>query len=311
MRRLPLLALLLLLPALLAAPHAAAQVPTPPCGPIQLEAPTTPANPLAPGARGEVAVMVSNQGQRAVEVKVQHDVAGGGEGWTVTPPADTATIASGQSATFTYVVQPTDAAAADLTLTFAVVSAVCGIAPGSPVCPPEACEAALPQQQSALVRRQDDQGLGLGLGDFDLSLEYLVAGIVLVGVATAIPFLLRKKGGGFTAECPEPLKMVRPGRGTSFPIEIRNAGNEPLTAQFEIGPVPEGWTAFMPLPEVQLAARESRSLWLMVRSPASAQEGEAAEVEVRLRNPARPNVAPLVRVRAEINPAATDAAPRA
>lgn len=302
MRRLPLLVLLLLA----ALPHAAGQVPGAPCGPVTMDAPTSPATPVPAGREAEVAVAVTNGGARAVEVTVGLAATDGGEGWTLPAPEATQAIAAGETATFAFAVVPSDSASEQVTLTFTVANATCAVAAGVP-CPPQTCQAALPQSQSAVVRLERPQGVGIpGLDQLGLPLEYLVAGVVLVGVATAIPFLLRKKGGGFAADCPEPLKMVRPGRGTSFPIELRNGGADPLTAQFEIGPVPEGWTAFMPLPEVQLAGRETRSLWLMVRSPPNAADGEAADVELRLRGAGKPGPGSVVRVRAEVNSAASE-----
>lgn len=306
MRRLPVLVLLLSL----GLPLVAAQVPgaPPPCGPIAATA-TSSANPVAPGERADVVVVVENNGTTGVQVTVA--IIPAPPGWIVENPEDqTRTVAGGDNEAFTFTITPGASATGDFEVSFDVSGACALPAPGVP-CPPNACSTnAAPS--SALVRLAPSQGGGIpGLQNLNFPLEYLVAGVVLVGVAATIPFLLRKKAAGFVAECPEPLKMVRPGRGTSFPIEVRNASAEPVTAQFEIGPIPEGWTAFMPLPEVQLAGRETRSLWLMVRSPATAQEGDAADVEVRLRSAARPDVSSVVRIRAEVNPAAAEGGPAA
>ena len=301
MRRLP--AILLLLGLLL--PTALAQIPTapPPCGPIVATA-TSPANGVAPGGSAEILVLVQNNGSRAVDVVVT--ISPAAAGWTVANPDDqVATLDQGDSQSFTFTVSPTRDAAGDFEASFQVGGTCALPAPGVP-CPPDAC-ATTAAPTSALVRLDRPGGGGLpGLGDLSFPVEYLVAGVVLVGVAAAIPLLLRKRAGGFTAECPEPLKMVRPGRGISFPIEVRNASAEPLTAQMEIGPVPDGWTVFMPLSEVQLAPKETRSLWLMMRAPPTAAQGEAADVELRLRHATRPDVASVVRVRAEVDPDAAE-----
>jgi hypothetical protein len=299
MRLLPALVLVLSL-----VPLAAAQAPAAACGPIAATA-TSPTGAFSPGQRAEITVAVQNNGTRGVDTTVS--ISEPTAGWRIDNPDDqTQTIANGGTGTFSFTVLPTADATVDLQVTFQVAGACALPAPGLPGCPAGVCTTSAPAVGAA-VRLATPSGGGLpGLGDLDFPLEYLVAGVVLVGVAVTIPFLLRRKPGGFVADCPEPLKMVRPGRGTSFPIDVRNASADPLTAQFEIGPVPEGWTAFMPLPEVQLAGKEARSLWLMVRSPATAREGEVADVEIRLRSEARPDLAATLRVRAEVNPAAAE-----
>lgn len=292
-------------------PAAAAQVPAPPdpCGPLGATA-TGISSGLAPGEQGDVSVQVTNNGTRAASVVVT--ISSTSEGWTiVTPQEQQATVEGEATATFPFTVRPTGQARDTFTASFAIEGTCALPAPGVD-CPQGVCTAPAPSPVGASVPLNRPPSGGLpGLDNLNLPLPYLIAGVVLVGVAAAVPLLLRKRGGGFVAECPEPLKMVRPGRGTSFPIEVRNAGAEPLTVQFDIGPVPEGWTAFMPLPEVQLAAKEARSLWLMVRSPPEAPDGEAVDVEVRLRNPVRPDNATTVRVRAEVNSSMAEGAGRA
>lgn len=301
--------LVLALVVLLALLPVASAQPTPaPCGPLAASA-TSPQEAVAPGAQGSVEVAVTNTGQRAVEVVATLNPTP--EGWRVVGDAEqTATVDAGGEALFTFTVSPTADARGDYAMSIAV-QGTCALPAAGVPCPQNACTTQA-QPAGATVRLGQPEGGGLpGLDGFNLPLEYLVAGVVLVGVATAIPLLLRKRGGGFVADCPEPLKMVRPGRGTSFPIEVRNTSGDAITAQFDIGPVPEGWTAFMPLPEVQLAPKEARSLWLMVRSPSEASAGEAVDVEVRLRNPARPDNASSVKVRAEVDPTVADGAVRA
>lgn len=300
MRLLPALVLVLSL-----VPLAAAQVPSAPapCGPLYATA-TSPAAGAAPGQRADVTLSVQNNGTRGVDVTVS--INDPPAGWRLDNAEDqTQTIGGQSSGTFTFTAIPSAQATGDYEVSFQVSGACALPAPGVP-CPPNACTTTAPPVGTRVALSAPSGGGLPGLGSLGFPLEYLVAGVVLVGVAATIPFLLRKKGGGFVADCPEPLKMVRPGRGTSFPIEVRNASADPLTAQFEIGPVPEGWTAFMPLPEVQLAGKEARSLWLMVRSPATARQGETADVEVRLRSAARPGLTATLRVRAEVDPSASE-----
>ena len=280
---------------------AQAQIPTSlACGPITIPAdPATP-GPIAAGTSVDVVVDVLNEGQLPVMLTVTAEPAQ--PGWQVTSPPS-ARVAEGGTGTFTFTVTAGPSASADTTISF-LASGACEGPQGLPCPDANACNAGSDNAQ-VLVPLQAGGGFTFpDLGGLGASPEYLIAGLVLIGLAVAIPLAMRRKRSGVVADCPEPLKMVRAGRGTSFPIEIRNASKDPATAQFEVGAVPEGWSAFMPLPEVQLASRESRSLWLMVRSPNEAQVGDAVEVELRLRDPKRGTTnGSVVKVRAEVQAA--------
>ncbi|HUR69218.1 MAG TPA: hypothetical protein VM370_08225 [Candidatus Thermoplasmatota archaeon] len=290
--RVALLAILLLA----AVPSALAQVPGVPvtaCGPISIPAqPTTPAAVRA-GDSTSVVVEVQNAGRLPVTVTIV--AANPPSGWTIDAPGPTQ-VQPQATGSFTFTVTATKDAGDDAPLSFSA-SGTCDSPLGANC--GAACNAGSANAQ-VTVPYAAPQGFRIpGLDNLNFPVEYLLAAIVLVGLASAIPFVMRRKKGGIVAECPEPLKMVKPGRGTSFPIELRNAAKDPAVAQFEVGAVPEGWSAFMPLPEVQLAGREARSLWLMVRSPATASTGDVVDVELKLKDP-RGNDAGAVRVRAEV-----------
>lgn len=277
----------LLFALLLLAPVAMAQIPSA-CGPVPLTAPASPA-PVEGGQGASLVVTVANSGSVTATVTVSASTTS--SGWTLDETEQTQDVAAGGEGEFTFRLTASPEATGDATVNFAS-SGSCDppVGPGLQ---------ATGSNGSVVVLLAAPEGFRIpGLDAIPFPLEYLVGGIVLVGIATAIPFFMRRAPRGVAATCPEPLKMVKPGRGTSFPIELRNHGAEQTTAQFEVGPVPEGWSAFMPLPEVQLAGKESRSLWLMVRSPQGAAVGQAADVELRLRG-AQGKPA-LVRVRAEV-----------
>lgn len=286
---------LALLGLLLLAPPALAQDPATLCGPITATA-AAPA-PMAAGAAGTVTLVVTNAGQLAVRASASMNIRE--EGWEFDADAPSAILIAPQdSASFLFAVRATESATTDALPTL-TARGVCE--PAGPLpCPPQACSVEAEPVQTRIQFRQAE-GLNIpGLSNLDFPPEYLVASLVLVGLVAAIVVLARRPARGVAADCPEPLKQVKAGRGASFPIEVRNAGGEPVTAQLEVGAVPEGWSAFMPLPDVQLAARESRNLFLMVRAPEQAGVGDAVDVEVMVRNPARPEKTTTVRVRAEV-----------
>lgn len=290
------------------APLAAAQLPgaPAPCGPLTAQVAVPQA--LGPGESGDVRLTVANAGNFAAAVTVAASLPDPASGWAIVNPEDQQqTVAASGSQEFVFSVQPSEGASQTATINF-TASGACSPPVGA--CPQGACDAQ-PVTATGQLQYRAPEGLRIpGLDSLGFPVEYLVAGIVLIGITTAIPFLLRGKKRGISAECPEPLKLVRPGRGASFPIELRNATPQPATAHLEVGPVPEGWSAFMPLPEVQLAAREKRSLWLMVRAPPQARAGETVDIELRLRHAAgnRKGAAATVRVRAEVNPNVTEPA---
>lgn len=294
MRSPPILAVLIL--ALALVPSASAQVPaTPAACAIAMEAPASPP-PVAPGAGATMHVVVANTGNLPARITVSATIGQGG-GWTLGEQPAQEDVASGQSRDFVFTLTPGDGAGEQAIVNFAAQADCYAPGPGSSCAPLAQCSAG--ENTSGVVTLATEQGFRIpGLDRVSFPLEWLIAGIGFVAVATAIPFLMKRKKRALVAQCPEPLKMVRAGRGTSFPIELRNPGAAPITAAFEVSPVPEGWSAFMPLPEVQLAAHEARSLWLMVRTPATAQVGETVDVELRLRTGGAP--AGSVRVRAEV-----------
>jgi hypothetical protein len=289
-----------LLLVLLAVPSAVAQFPqNPVCGPISVTQPAAPSAVRA-GERTDIVVPVDNEGSVAATIEVTAQTSA--RGWTIVSSPAPASVAPGGTGQFTFALTPTADAEGDATVTFSAsgacdspLGAACGAA----------CNAGSAVAQATVPLAAPEGFTIPGLENLNIPLEYLIAAILLVALASAIPFLMRRRRGGIVAQCPEPLKMVKPGRGTSFPIELRNAGKEAGVAHFEVGPVPEGWSAFMPLPEVQLAAREARSLWLMVRSPATATNGDAVDVELRLKDP-RGADSGLVKVRAEVQGSAAD-----
>jgi hypothetical protein len=287
-----------LLVLLLALPLASAQgvPPLQACGPLTIPAePVPPAAPVGSGERVDLVVQVQLAGQLAATVTVT--AATSSPGWAIVTSPPAVPMQPGNSADFRFTVEAGPDAQQEALIAFSANGACDTPLGGS--CPGGACAAGSANSQVAVPYREA-QGLRFpGLDNLAFPVEYLIAAIVLVGLATAIPFAMRKPRSGVVAGCPEPLKMVKPGLGASFPIEVRNNGREAATTHFDIGPVPEGWSAFVPLPEMQLAPREARSLWLMVRSPAGAHAGDAVDVELRLRD-TKGASAGIVRVRAEV-----------
>jgi hypothetical protein len=266
------------------------------CGPITAAA-VAPA-PIAPGEQAEVTVTVTNEGELPASVTVAMLV--DTPGWTSVSGDQSATIAKDATSDFRFIVSATEDAAGDARATF-TAGGTCE-APGAVLCPEQACTLR-DITTSTTIGYRAPEGLDIPfLKDLEIQPEILIAALVLIALVTAILILARRAPKALSAECAEPLKLVRPGRGTSFPVSVRNPSQETLVAQLEVGAVPEGWSAFMPLPDIQLAPRESRNLFLMVRAPETASDGDTVDVELAVRNAARPEKVSYVRMRAEVEP---------
>lgn len=107
----------------------------------------------------------------------------------------------------------------------------------------------------------------------------LAGGVILVGGVFAV-LAVRSRRASLELDCAEPLKEVSAGRGASFPLHLVNRRGEPDTVRLELLEVPEGWSAFVAVPEIELEPKEERELWLMIRSPPEASAGESATVTV-------------------------------
>lgn len=292
--------LLCLALVLLGAPLAGAQVPnTNTCGPFTL-ATTTPDN-VAPGGSVSVTVTIKNEGNLAATVNVSSAFASSDAGWHVSPPAQSSNDLQPNtpgSAIFTVAADKGASPTATLNL---AATGVCG-GPGPLPCPAPQCTVQA-KALSVPLSLQPQQGFRLpAFASSPFLDEYLVAGLVLVVVTVAIVLLMRRRRpAGAMLTCPEPLKFVKAGRGASFPIEVRNHAAKPARLALCVGAVPEGWSAFLPLPDIQLAANEVRGLWLMVRAPESAKTGDAVDVEIVATDAALPNKPKKMRVRAEVS----------
>lgn len=286
--------------ALAALPSAGAQIPTAPqgCGPLEMTL-TGPPGPVPPGTPVDVSVNVRNGGNLSASVVVAASL-GGASGWRLTSPeSQDKAIAADQSAPYTFTVRAADQdAASEVSLNF-VADAACQA--GALGCPQgqQFCRAST--QQTLVLRLAPPEGFAIpGLGDLDFPPELLLAGLLLAAVAIVVPLAAKRKRVGFTATCPEPLKLVRPGLGANFPLDVRNRGKESLTATFEVGTVADGWSAFMAMPDVQLGPEEKRTVFLMVRSPADANAGDGVDIPVRVVTKEGGRI--VLRVRAEVDP---------
>jgi uncharacterized membrane protein len=128
----------------------------------------------------------------------------------------------------------------------------------------------------------------------------IAAIILLVVILGGGAAFMRSRRRGLAVQTPEPLKSVGPGRGASFPLVLENRSTHQDVARFDLGTVPEGWSAFTALPEVTLVPAERRTVWVMVRAPADARDGTRVPVTVNVRSETYPQQVETRTVTAEV-----------
>ncbi|MHB8604425.1 MAG: COG1470 family protein [Thermoplasmatota archaeon] len=290
------IALVALFALLSLAPIGSAQVPagTTDCTKIALS--HLAVSPVAPGQTVEITESIQNSGNVDAQVSVSIRTTQGI--WTADKQTATATVAAGQSASVKVIVTAPGKGGGDGQLGF-TATGTCS-AGGNTVPPPVPVQPTTNTATDTVVLT-----LAPSAG-FDLSQFTNLSPLILVAIAATLLIVvgailaMRRGGRGFLVECPEPAKPLKPGRGVSFPIELKNRGNSPDTARFEVGEVPAGWSAFMAVPELQLAAGESRTLYLMVRAPPAAREGAHVVVPILVRSMKHEKNETKVNVRADV-----------
>lgn len=103
---------------------------------------------------------------------------------------------------------------------------------------------------------------------------WILFGVVVLGTAIAVPVYYQRSRVAIEAHCEEPERDVVAGRGTSFPIVLRNKASEAVHVALEVTDVKEGWSALTTLPDLELGPKESRTIYMMVRAPDQARSGD-------------------------------------
>ncbi|MBW3583646.1 MAG: hypothetical protein KY455_11160 [Euryarchaeota archaeon] len=112
----------------------------------------------------------------------------------------------------------------------------------------------------------------------DTYLFFILGGI---GVLIVIVILTRRKQrNAITISCREAVKEVQSGRGTSFPVRVRNDGSERDLVNLTTSSLPAEWDLFLPLADLALDPREEQTVWLSVRAAETAAPGQEVPIRV-------------------------------
>jgi hypothetical protein len=119
-------------------------------------------------------------------------------------------------------------------------------------------------------------------GDDGLPWPWLVFGVLVAGAVVGVPVAYQARRSRVEATVEESEKDVVAGRGTSFPVTLKNKGKEAIPVNLEVVDVQEGWSALTTLPDLELGARETRTVYMMVRAPPDAKPGDLCVAKLQV-----------------------------
>lgn len=122
--------------------------------------------------------------------------------------------------------------------------------------------------------------------------------LLLLGVVLARG--RRRPGGRVPLTCEAPNQPVVPGRSASFALRLANESRDAETVQLAITGVPRGWTATLPMDELELGPEESTQLWLTLGAPSTARAGDRASVEIAATPAGQPERRARLRLEADV-----------
>lgn len=253
------------------------------CGPVSLS-PDSYERTVAEGGSAEIVLEVANDGAVGGQVWVNATPA---SGWTV--DVDPASFALGAAETkeATLTASPSDASAgspyemgvsADLECTVDTV----GQSAGS-----DRAEETLSLQLQGGDSGGESSGASAWTSPVTSApgMGLLILGSVAVLSVVGYPRLQqrRRSRDAPSVTAPQPAKRVEPGRGVTFPVNLANPSGEPANYDLEVGEVPPAWSAFVAVPEAEVAPGEEEAVEVLLRAPGDAEPGDGARVTLRVR----------------------------
>lgn len=202
------------------------------------------------------------------------------EGWDATvAPGAFPGLAPGQQATAeVLVVAPpaTGARQAQVTIT---ATLTCAMALPLPLpLPPQTATQSQVLSPAMVVPAPAGPGDG-GAPGADSTALLVVGGLGVIAIAGAATVLLRPRG--LVVRVPEPRRDLPPGGGASFPIAVENRGKDAVEVVVRVLGVPPTWKLLAPPAHLALKPGAATTLQVLVRSPADARPGDAADIHVQ------------------------------
>lgn len=206
-------------------------------------------------------------------------VSGAPEGWTVSlsePAFDLAAQASKEIEVQVSVAPGAEAAEATITVTAVLTTPLEGLEPILGQVPGATQSATA--EDSLTVLRDDSVTRDIleSLGPWIYAILLLLVAAVLVAVGLSVAS--RRSLVRLSANARE--LTVAPGGRVAFPFRVEGLAKQEDSILLQASAVPEGWAAFLPVPELRLAAGDGQDLSLIVIAPRDAAAGSRQAILV-------------------------------
>lgn len=99
-------------------------------------------------------------------------------------------------------------------------------------------------------------------------------------------------------------RPIEPGKSAKYTFIVHNRRGKPARYHLVVGDLPEGWTIHLALDDVELEPGEEKTLWAILRAPATAPEGVDVPFTLRLQGERGPRDGATATLRARVQPAA-------
>ncbi len=106
----------------------------------------------------------------------------------------------------------------------------------------------------------------------------LAAALVLAIIAAKLVYDTRRTA--VKLHCKVTEAAVLPGGRVAVPMRVENVTRVEDTIVFHVAPMPDGWSAHLPVPELDLDGHQSEELHLIIQAPANARAGDRHNVGV-------------------------------
>ena len=123
----------------------------------------------------------------------------------------------------------------------------------------------------------------------------LVAAVVL-----ALSILASNRRVAVRLSSPEAEQSITAGGRAAFPLRVHNITRQPDTVFLRAAPLPEGWAAYLPTPQLDLEAGQQEEVSVVVISPKEAGEGAEQSVDVTATSSIAPRRPATMRFEAKV-----------
>ena len=135
--------------------------------------------------------------------------------------------------------------------------------------------------------------------DFADKNRWWLAAAALAIIAAGV-VLARTRRKGVRVTCDNDLQEVLPGRGANFAVTILNETHENDTFSLTAAEVNPGWAVILPTDSIEIGRGREDTVWLTVKAPMDAKEGQRASVEMFVASRRKPGTEGRVLVEAVV-----------